>query len=163
MPKNLIIDPENDTDYFTEVRTLLGVTDADLTDAVLKSDVVLGATERAVCGSYVDNWVDILNGGDPIKAAALRTCIIVRVALDIIDSPAVQNILIDRIPLVDTIIESKKVPIQEVKAGLTRLFERQLAQAGVVHDGGWPEYTGIAVTDPPGIYDYVVDTNGGWV
>ena len=43
---NYIIDPVNDTAYYTDVRDLLGITDDDLTDNNLKSDIILGAAER---------------------------------------------------------------------------------------------------------------------
>ena len=36
---NYIIDPINDADYYTEVRDLLGITDDDLSDSALKSDI----------------------------------------------------------------------------------------------------------------------------
>ena len=158
--KNLIVDTVNDTDYYTEVRDLLGVSSEDLSDTTLKSDIILGTAEREVCGSFVNNWISILNGSDPIKQSALRACVIIRVAFNIIDSPAVQNILIDQIRMIDTIITSKKVSIEEVKAGLLRLFEKQLAQVGVEHAGGWPDRNIIGKTDTYNFYDYVIDTEG---
>lgn len=155
-----IIDPINDTNYPEEVRTLLGVTSDELTDTVLKLDIILGMAERMVCG-YVNNWKDILNGSDVMAEEALRSCIILKVALNIINMPATQNLLIDEARLPNEIaFISKKVGIDEIKKSLQKLFEQQLALVGVEHTGNYPEKEIIGASTSMTFYDYYIDTSG---
>lgn len=155
-----IIDPVNDTDYPEEVRVLLGVTSDELSDTVLKLDIILGMGERIVCG-YVTNWVDILNGSDIMAEEALRSCVIIKIALNIINMPATQNLLIDDVKLPNDIsFISKKVGMNEVKNSLQKLFEQQLALVGVEHTGDYPEKDLIGATTSTNFYDYYIDTNG---
>ena len=157
---NLIIDRENDSNYFTEVRTLLGVDTEELTDAVLKLDIILGAAERSVCKIYVPNWQDILNGNDPIEEQALRALVIIRVAMLILEQPQIQNMLIDTVRLIDIIIEAKKITLAEIKAGLEKLFSEQLSIVGVERSTAWPKKTLIGLSDSANVFDYYVDTEG---
>lgn len=156
-----IIDPVNDTSYYTEIRTLLGITSNDLTDAELKSDILLGMAERIICGTLVPNWTDILNGDSQLKADALRSCVVIQVGINILDMPAIQNLLIDQFRLIDIIITAKKQTVEEVKIWLKGLLGQQLSIAGVVHSGeGWPERTLISKTGSVNVYDYGVTTSG---
>ena len=155
-----IIDPENDTSYYTEVRTLLGITSHDLSDAVLKSDILLGIAERIICGAVVPNWVDILNGDSQLKADALRSCVIVQVGINILDMPAKQNLILDQVRLIDVILTAKKQNYKEFKEWLSGLMGQQLSMLGIVHSGGWPTRTLLSKTATANVYDYYVDTNG---
>jgi len=155
-----IIDKVNDTSYYTEVRVLLGITSDDLTDAELKSDVILGMAERLVCGSLVPNWTDVLNGGNQLKADALRSCVVMQVAINILDMPAIQNLIVDQIRLIDIIITAKKQTAKEIKSWLGGLQRQQLAIVGITHTGGWPGRTLVGKTKSVNVYDYTVDTNG---
>ena len=155
-----IIDPINDTDYSEEVRTLLGVTSDELSNTVLKLDIILGMAERDICG-YIDNWIDILNGSDAMAEEALRSCVIIKIALNIINMPATQNLLIDEIRLPNEItFISKKVGMDELKNSLQKLFEQQLALVGVEHTGNYPEKELIGATTSASFYDYYIDTSG---
>ncbi len=157
---NYIIDPVNDTDYYTEVRDLLGVTDDDLTDATLKSDIYLGVAERMICKVYVPNWQDVLSGSDSIAADALRSSVIIRVALNVLDMPASQNLILDQVRLIDIILTAKKQTMQELKKSLQSFFEQQLSFAGVVRTTAWPERTLVGKSDTAKVYDYYIDTSG---
>ena len=157
---NYIIDPINDSDYYTEVRDLLGVTDDDLTDATLKSDIFLGAAERMICKVYVPNWQNVLDGADGIAADALRSSVIVRVALNILNMPATQNLILDQVRLIDIILTAKKQTFPELKAALQSLFEQQLSFVGVEHTGDWPVRTLVGKSDTANFYDFYIDTNG---
>ena len=155
-----IIDPVNDTAYYTEVRILLGITSDDLTDAELKSDVLLGMAERIICGSLVPNWTDILNGNSQLKADALRSCVIIQVGINILDMPAKQNLIVDKIRLIDIILTAKGQSYKEFKSWLIGLMEKQMAMLGIVHSGGWPDRTLVKKTGTANVYDYHVDTKG---
>ena len=157
---NYIIDPINDSDYYTEIRDLLGVTDDDLTDATLKSDIFLGAAERMICKLYVPNWQDIITGSDGIAADALRSTVIIRVAINILNMPANQNLVLDQVRLIDIILVAKKQTLEELKTALISLFEQQLSMVGVVHSGDWPERTLVGKSDSANVFDYYVDTSG---
>jgi len=155
-----IIDPINDTSYYTDVRTLLGITSHDLTDTELKSDILLGIAERIICGTLVPNWTDILNGNNQLKTDALRSCVIIQVGINILDMPAKQNLIIDQARLIDIILTAKKQDYREFKGWLVGLMEKQLSMLGIVHSGGWPVRTLVGKTTSANVYDYYVDTNG---
>lgn len=158
---NYIIDPVNDTAYYTDVRDLLGITDDDLTDTHLKSDIILGAAERAICKIYVPNWQTVMTGSDQIAADALRSCVIVRVALNILNMPASQNLIMDQVRLIDIILTAKKQTFDELRKSLGDLFMQQLSFVGVEHSGdGYPNRTLIGKSDSISFYDYYVDTTG---
>jgi len=157
---NLIIDPVNDTDYPTQVRALLGVDSDELSTATLILDIVLGTAEREICSQYVPNWMSVLNGDDQIKADSLKASVIIKVALNLISMPAVQNILIDKVKFIDTIVESKQIPIEEIRASLQSFFDKQLSMVGIVHDEEWPDRTIIGKSDTFDPYDYYVDLDG---
>ena len=158
---NYIIDPTNDTAYYTEVRDLLGITSDDLTDATLKSDIFLGAAERAVCKIHVPNWHSVMTGDDQIAADALRSCVIIRVALNILNMPANQNLIMDQIRLIDIILTAKKQTFNELRNALQTILEQQLSFVGVVYSGdGWPDRTLIGKSDSISVFDYYVDTSG---
>lgn len=155
-----IIDIINDTSYYTEVRTLLGITSNDLTDAELKSDILLGMAERIICGTLVPNWTDILNGDSQLKTDALRSCVIVQVSINILDMPAKQNLIVDKVRLIDIILTAKAQSYKEFKGWLIGLLEKQMAMLGIVHPDGWPERTLVKATGTANVYDYHIDTNG---
>lgn len=155
-----IIDPENDTNYPEEVRILLGVTSDELSDTTLKLDIMLGVAERMIC-DYIDNWVDILNGDSRSAEESLRACVIIQVALNIINMPAVQNLLIDEARLPNEIVFiSKKVGINDLKASLQNMFEQQLAICGVTHSGDYPERKIVGASDSINYLDYYIDLQG---
>jgi len=157
---NYIIDPVNDTDYYIEVRDLLGITDDDLTDATLKSDIFLGAAERMICKLYVPNWQDVLTGSDSIAADALRSTVIIRVAINILNMPANQNLLFDQVKLIDIVLIAKKQTFEELRTALQSLFEQQLSFTGVVHASAWPERTLVGKSTSANVFDYYIDTDG---
>lgn len=157
MPR--IINPEDDADYVTEVRILLGVTNNELSDAALKMDIIIGAAERDII-RHVDNWISIVDGDDSMKSAALRSSVIIRAALNIISTPAIQNLLIDQTRLIDVIITAKKATLEEVRGNLSALLDQQLASAGIVHTGGYPEHIAIGKTDNLQVYTYQVTETG---
>jgi|GEM_PF-3374733 len=158
---NYIIDPVNDAAYYTEVRDLLGITEDDLTDASLKSDIILGAAERAICKIYAPNWQSVMTGNDQLAADALRSCVVIRVALNILNMPANQNIIMDQVRLIDIILTAKKQTFDELRKALGDLFMQQLSFVGVVHPGtGYPNRTLIGKSASISVYDYYVDTNG---
>ena len=159
-PTPRIIDPASDTDYVTEVRILLGITSNELTDAELKTDIILGVAERNIIGE-VDNWQSIVDGANDIKSAALRAAVIIRVALNVISSPAIQNILIDQTRLIDVIITAKKVPLEELRNNLMSMLDEQLASSGIVYTDGYPTHTAVGKTDKVLLYEYAVDDSGG--
>ena len=158
---NYIIDPINDTAYYTEIRDLLGVTSDDLSDTTLKSDIFLGAAERMICKLYVPNWQAVLTGSDAIAADSLRSSVVIRVAQNILNMPANQNLLFDQIRLIDIILIAKKQTIEDLKSSLQSLFEQQLSFVGVEHAGGaWPVRTLVGKSTSANVYDYHVDTSG---
>jgi len=158
---NYIIDPINDTAYYTEVRDLLGITDDDLTDTTLKSDIFLGAAERAICKIYVPNWQSVMTGSDQIAADALRSCVIIRVALNILNMPASQNLILDQVRLIDIILTAKKQTFDQLRNALQTILEQQLSFVEVVHAGtGWPDRTLVGKSDSISVFDYYVDTSG---
>jgi len=157
---NLIIDPIEDTDYPTQVRALLGVDSDELSTATLILDIVLGTAEREVCSQHVPNWVSILNGDDQIKADSLKASVIIKVALNLISVPAVQNILVDKVKFIDTIVESKQIPIEEIRTSLQSFFDKQLSMVGVVRDEEWPDRAIIGKSDTFDPYDYYIDDLG---
>lgn len=155
-----IIDPENDTSYYAEVRTLLGITSNDLTDAELKSDILLGVAERIICGSIVPNWVDILNGDSQLKADALRSCVVIQVGINVLDMPAKQNLIVDQVRLIDIILTAKKQSYKEFREWLVGFMGTQLSMIGITHSGGWPERKLLGASGSVNVYDYYVDTDG---
>jgi len=157
---NRIIDPDNDSDYFIEVRNLLGITSDDLSDTILKSDIILGMAERVVCKIYVPNWTNILNGSDKFAVEALRSCVIIRVCLNILNMPAIQNIMIDQIRLIDIIIESITVDLDKLKESLDKLFKEQLSFIDIDWSGDYPFLTAFELTDKIKLYDYEVNDYG---
>jgi len=157
---NYIIDPVNDAAYYTDVRDLLGITDDDMDDAALKSDIVLGAAERSVCKIFVPNWQSVMTGSDPIAADSLRSAVIIKVAMNILNMPANQNLLQDQFRLIDMIITAKKQTLDQIKEALAGLFEEQLSLVGVVHTGDWPTRTLVGKSDSISVYDFYVDTEG---
>ena len=158
---NYIIDPINDAAYYTEVRDLLGITDNDLTDDMLKSDIVLGAAERAICKIYVPNWQSVTTGSDAIASDALRSCVVIRVALNILNMPANQVLIMDQVRLIDIILTAKKQTFDELRKALGALFMQQLSFVGVEHSGdGYPARTVIGKSSSISFYDYYVDTTG---
>lgn len=158
---NYIIDPVNDSDYYTDVRDLLGITSDDLSDTTLKSDIILGIAERMICKTFVPNWQDVLTGDDGIAADALRSSVIIRVALNILEMPANENLLLDQFKLIDMVLTSKKQTLDDIKKSLQKLFEQQLSFCGVVYSGaGWPERTLVGKSDSITFYDYYIDTEG---
>uniref|UniRef100_A0A6M3KHN9 Uncharacterized protein n=1 Tax=viral metagenome TaxID=1070528 RepID=A0A6M3KHN9_9ZZZZ len=160
----LIINTEEDTNYADQVRALLGVDNDELSDATLLLDIVLGAAEREVCSKYVPNWVAILNGSDQIKADSLKACVIIKVALNLISVPAVQNIMIDEVKFIDTIEKSKQISIDKVKESLANFFDRQLSMVGIERSSSaWPEKTIIGKSATANFYDYYVNTDGNMV
>lgn len=158
MPR--IIDPEDDSDYTTEVRILLGITSNELSDTELKTDIILGVAEREIIRSFVDNWIDVLNGSDDMAKSALRAAVIIKVALNVISSPAIQNILIDQTRLIDVIITAKKVPLEELRENLASMLSQQLVAVGIEHTDGYPTSVAIGKTDNLQIYKYAVDESG---
>ncbi|MBC8432106.1 MAG: hypothetical protein H8D96_09310 [Desulfobacterales bacterium] len=156
---NIIIDTENDTDFYTEVRTLLGVEAEDLPTATLQLDIMVGMAEREVCQIYVPNWQDVLNGDNPFAEKALRACVICKLCLNILEAPMVQNIFINEMRIVDIIMKSN-IDIEKVKRDLTALMQSQLSIVGVVRTDAWPEKTIVGKTDSTTPYDYYVDTDG---
>jgi len=154
-----IIDTDNDTNYYTEVRNILDVTADDLSDAFLKSDIILGASEREVCGIYVDNWIDILNGDSAIKEEALRSCVILMVCMNIIESPVSQNLLENEFKIAELVVKNKNISINDFKASLQKLFEKQLSIVGVSHTGDWPEREIVGKSNSYNAYDYYIDSN----
>lgn len=157
---NYIIDPVNDTAYYTEVRDLLGVTSDDLSDDTLKSDIFLGAAERMICKLYVPNWQAVLTGSDAIAADSLRSSVVIRVAQNILNMPANQNLLFDQIRLIDIILIAKKQTIEDLKSSLQSLFEQQLSFIGVERTSAWPERTLVGKSTSADVYDYHIDTEG---
>ncbi len=157
---NYIIDPINDTAYYTEVRDLLGVTSEDLSDATLKSDIFLGMAERMIAKIYVPNWQDVLTGSDSIAADSLRSSVIVRVAINILNMPANQSLLFDQVRLIDIILIAKKQTLDDLKNSLNSLFEQQLSFVGVERTSDWPERTLVGKSDTARFDDYYVDTSG---
>ena len=157
---NYIIDPVNDSQYYEEVRDLLGITIEDLNDDILKSDIILGAAERMICKVYVPNWQDILTGSDPIAADALRSLVVVRVAMNILNMPASQNILFDQVKFIDMVVTAKKQSIEEIKMALQSFFEDQLPIIGIIYSDGWPERSLIGKSDSANVFDYYIDSEG---
>jgi len=155
-----IVDRQGDTDFPTDVRVLLGITTNELSDAEIKSDMIHGIAERNICKTYVPNWQTVVNGDDAMAAEALRACVIIKAALNIIGTPAIQNILIDEVRLIDVIIKAKKVSLEELRRNLERMLNEQLVAVGVEHTGDWPEFTIIGKTDNDTIYGFEVDTSG---
>ena len=160
IPMPRIINPEDDSDYVVEVRILLGITSNELSDAELKTDIVLGMAEREIARSYVENWIAVHNGNDDMAKAALRAAVIIKVALNIISTPAIQNLLIDQTRLIDVIITAKKVPLEELRANLDSLLSQQLVIVGVSRAEGYPEHVAIGKTDNLQIYKYAVTEDG---
>lgn len=155
-----IIDAENDKNYYSEVRDLLGITSDDISDDVLKSDIFLGAAERMIIKVYAPNWQDIVSGSDQIAADALRSSIVIRVALQILNMPASQNFMFDSVQLIDMIFKSKGMSIDDLKKLLNGLFFDQLSLVGVEHSSEWPVRTLVGKSDSANVFDYYVDTNG---
>ena len=155
-----IIDVDNDTNYYTEVRNILDVTSNDLSDAFLKSDIVLGTAEREVISIYVNNWIDILNGDNAMKEEALRSCVILMVCMNIIEAPIAQNLLDNEFKIAEFVIKNKNISIDEFKVSLKKLFEKQLSIVGVVHTGGdYPEREVVGKSKSYNAYDYYIDND----
>lgn len=157
---NYIIDPVNDTAYYTEVRDLLGITDDDLTNDTLKSDIFLGAAERMICKVFVPNWQAVMTGDDQLAADSLRSCVIIRVALNVLNMPANQNLIHDQFRLIDMIVVAKKQTMDEIKLNLRFLFEQQLSFVGVERTDEWPDRTIVGKSDTVNVFDYIIDTRG---
>ena len=155
-----IID-QHDKTWEDEVRALLGTSEGVISNEVLGLDIIYGTAERELCKSYCPNWKDIKNGRDQMANESLRSCLILRIALNILSMPQVQNIIIDEMDLPpDTRIITKKITHKELKASLEKLFHQQLSILGVEYDGGFPDRTVISKTDYVDIFDYYVDTDG---
>lgn len=162
-PISRIINTKEDTTYPMEVRTLLGITANDLSDDALKSDILIGVAEREIVSSYVDNWISVLNGDDEMAQAALRSSVIIKVALNVLSSPAIQNILIDQVRLIDIIITAKKVSLEDLRNNLESLLNQQLLIVGVEHTDGYPVSLAIGRTDNLPIYQFAVSETGSIV
>lgn len=162
-PISRIINTTEDTTYPTEVRILLGITQNELSDDALKSDILIGVAEREIVSSYVDNWISVLNGDDEMAQAALRSTVIIKVALNILNSPAIQNILIDQVRLIDVIITAKKVSLEKLRDNLESLLNQQLLVVGVEHTDGYPVSVAIGKTDNLPIYQFAVSETGSIV
>lgn len=162
-PISRIINTKEDTTYPMEVRTLLGITANELSDDALKSDILIGVAEREIVSSYVDNWISVLNGDDEMAQAALRSTVIIKVALNILNSPAIQNILIDQVRLIDVIITTKKVSLEKLRDNLEALLNQQLLVVGVEHTDGYPVSVAIGKTDNLPIYQFAVSETGSIV
>lgn len=154
-----IIDKDNDSDFPDEVRNLMGLTSEDLTDAVIKSDILLGMAEREIMKEYVPNWTSILNGEDAIAIDALRSCVILKICLNILDSPTVQNYYIQDFRFVDIIMNSG-VDGEKLRNRLQGLFLKQLSYCGVEHTGDWPEFKLVGKSDTFTPFQYYIDQNG---
>jgi len=159
----LIIDTVNDSDFVTDVRVLLGVSTAELSDAAIKSKVVVTAAEGAICRIYAPNWQAVLSGSDPIALDALRNCVIVMVCINLLDNPVVQRLLFDEIKLPpDITIKNKGISVEKVKDGIQTFFEQQLALVGVERSGAsaLPNRVVVGKSDSALIYNYEVNDNG---
>ena len=154
-----IIDVDNDTDYFTEVRNIFDITSDDLTDSFLKSDIILGTSEREIISVYVNNWIDILNGSSAIKQEALRSCVILMVCMNIIEAPLAQNLLETEFKIAEFAIKNKNISIDDFKISLQKLFEKQLSIVGVEHTGGYPEREIVGKSGTYNAYDYYIDND----
>jgi len=154
-----IIDTENDSDFLSEVRNLMGLEPEDLNDTVISSDILLGMAEREIMKEYVPNWVSILNGEDEIAQRSLRSSVILKICLNILDNPMVQNYYVNEFRFID-IIANSGIDVQELRDGLERQFFKQLGYCGIVHSGEWPEKKLIGKSDSANLYDYYVDTEG---
>ena len=154
-----IIDKDSDTDFPTELRNLMGLETEDLTDAVIISDILLGMAERQIMKKFVPNWIDILNGSDSIAIEALRSCVALRICLNILDNPMVQNYYINDFSFVDIVAKSG-INVQELRDGLTKQFLEQLSFVGVVRSEAWPEMKLVGKSTTFNMYDYYVDSNG---
>ncbi len=155
----VIIDMENDTDFYTEVRTLMGVEAEDLPTTTLKLDIMTGMAEREVCKIHVPNWQAVLNSDDPFAVKALRSCVICKLCLNILQVPAIQNLFINELRIVD-IIMNADINIEKLKEDLNGLFELQLSLVGVVRSDAWPEKQIIGKTDGIAIHDFYIDEQG---
>jgi len=156
---NIIIDTESDTDFYTEVRNLIGVEALDLPNDIIKSDIMLGMAEREICKVHVPNWQDVLNGDDSFAARALRSAVVLKLCLNILNAPAIQNLFINEFRLVD-IIMNTNVNVDKLKLSLNDLFLSQLSIVGVERTDAWPVQTIIGKTDNITVYDFYVDTDG---
>lgn len=155
-----IINKESDSDFQDEIRNLMGLTSEDLTDSVIESDILLGFAEREIMKEYVPNWVSILNGSDSIAVAALRSCVILKICLNILDNPMVQNLYINEFRFVDIIMNSG-IDEDKLRDRLEKLFFKQLSYCGVEYSGdGWPEHKLVGKSDSSNFYDYYIDDNG---
>ncbi len=156
---NIIIDQKDDTDFYDEVRNIIGVGPGDLPNDIIKSDIMLGMAEREICKVHVPNWQDVLNGNDIFAVKALRSTVVLKLCLNILNVPAVQNLFINEFRLVD-IIMSADIDIEKLKMSLNALFLSQLSIVGVERSDAWPVKTIIGKTDGIAIHDYYVDTQG---
>lgn len=154
-----IIDKENDTTYCDEIRTLLGITSGDIPDSTIEMDIILGLAEREVCKIYVPNWIDVLNGDDTFAVEALRTAVLLKVCLNILDSPAIQNLIIVDMKIEEIVLKND-IDTDKLKASLLKMFESQLSLVGVERTVAWPEHTVISLTDVNELYQYAVDLGG---
>ena len=155
----VIIDMENDTDFYTEVRTIMGVEAEDLPTATLKLDIMTGMAEREVCKVHVPNWQAVLNGDDPFAVKALRACVVCKLCLNILQVPAIQNLFINELRIIDIIMKAN-IDIEKLKEDLIGLFQMQLSLVGVVRTDAWPEFQVIGKTANISFYDYCVDQSG---
>jgi len=157
---NVIIDTQEDTDFYDEVRNIIGVEPLDLPNEVIKSDIMLGMAEREICKVHVPNWQDVLNGSDVFAVKALRSTVVLKLCLNILLVPAIQNLFVNDFRLVDIIMKSD-VDVEKLKVSLNELFLSQLSIVGVVRSDAWPEAQIIGRTDNINVYDYHVSEEGG--
>jgi len=154
-----IIDKDNDTDYADEVRNLMGLTSEDLTDTVISSDILLGMAEREIMKEYVPNWIDILNGEDSIAQQSLRSCVILKICLNILDNPMVQNYYVKDFRFAD-IVANSGIDIEELRKGLKYQFYKQLSYCSIIYDGDWPEFKLVGKSDTFNPYEYYINIDG---
>ena len=85
---------------------------------------------------------------------------IIRVAINVLNMPAKQNLILDQVRLIDIILTSKKQSMKEMREWLNEMLQEQLSIVGVVYEDGWPERTVVGLSDTIVDYDYYIDTDG---
>lgn len=154
-----IIDIQNDSAFYNEVRYLLGIEAEDMTDTVIQSDIMLGMAERDVCKVMVPNWQNVISGSDAFAQQALRSVVICKLCLNILKVPAIQNIFVNELRIIDIVMKSN-IDIEKLKNDLTELMNSQLSIVGVEHPGDWPEFQAIGMTDSFAYSEYYISNDG---
>jgi len=119
----------------------------------------LGIAERELCKNFVPNWTDILTGEDSMAMESLRSCVILKLCLNILDVPAIQNLYVNELRIVDIILNTG-IEVKDLKESLLNLFQKQLGLIGIVHSGEWPEHVVIGKSNSANFYDFYIDENG---